>query len=235
MPNFGSKPCSRCIARLGSLQRLNMGFGKNHTVNAEGKARHKSKRSRTGAGAPVPTPCSPRARRFRRARPLSCTPYRTGAADTATPAALPAEIAMQTNDTAQAMQPQPFEVAPASPPPPQPPILPRLPMPNARVRTLGSDCAGWVAARGHLVKWLRRTCLLEGSRVRILCVLVPWKTSPRRAAKKKGTTCQKWAVATARVPVGIVSKTYGLKTRHRDVRPLALRKWLRRTCSTIAD
>ena len=118
MPNFGSKPCSRCIARLGSLQRLNMGFGKNHTGNAGGKARHPIKRSRTDAGAPVPTPCSPRARRFRRARPLSCTPCRAGASDTATPAVQPAENAMQTDDTTQPMQPQPSEVAPASPPPP---------------------------------------------------------------------------------------------------------------------
>ena len=118
MPNFGSKPCSRCIARLGSLQRLNMGFGKNNTINAKGKARHPIKRSRTDAGAPVPTPCSPRARRFRRARPLSCTPYRAGASDTATPAGIPAENAMQTDDTTQPMQPQPSEVAPASPPPP---------------------------------------------------------------------------------------------------------------------
>ena len=118
-------------------------FGRLNTKGPIGRA---GKRSRTGASAPVPTPCSPRARRFRRARPLSCTPYRTGAADTATPAALPAANAMQTDGTAEPMQPQPPEVVPASPPPPQPPILPRLPMPNARVRTLGSDCAGWQAA-----------------------------------------------------------------------------------------
>ena len=95
-----------------------MPFEKNNTVNSDGNARWRIKRSRTGAGAPVPTPCSPRARRFRRARPLSCTPYRAGASDTATPAGIPAENAMQADDTTQPMQPQPSEVAPASPPPP---------------------------------------------------------------------------------------------------------------------
>ena len=95
-----------------------MPFEKNNTVNSDGNARWRSKRSRTDAGAPVPTPCSPRARRFRRARPLSCTPYRAGASDAATPAGIPAENAMQTDGTAQTMQPQPSEVAPASPPPP---------------------------------------------------------------------------------------------------------------------
>ena len=95
-----------------------MPFEKGYDGNKGGDARWRSKRSRTGAGAPVPTPCSPRARRFRRARPLSCTPYRAGASDTATPAVIPAENAMQTDDTTQPMQPQPSEVAPASPPPP---------------------------------------------------------------------------------------------------------------------
>ena len=87
-------------------------------ANTHGSAGRGGRGRRTGAGAPVPTPCSPRARRFRRTRPLSCTPYRAGAADTATVAALPAENAMQTDGTAQTMQPQPSEVAPASPPPP---------------------------------------------------------------------------------------------------------------------
>ena len=80
-----------------------MGFGKNNTINEGGQARHKSKRARTGAGAPVPTPCAPRARRFRRARPLSCAPHRAGATDAATPAGIPAENAMQTDGTAQTM------------------------------------------------------------------------------------------------------------------------------------
>jgi hypothetical protein len=62
------------------------------------------KRSRPDAGAPVPTPRSSRARRFRRTRPLSCTPYRAGAADTATPAVLPAANAMETADFDQSMQ-----------------------------------------------------------------------------------------------------------------------------------
>ena len=44
--------------------------------NRHGKDGRGGKRSRTDAGAPVPTPCSPRARRFRRTRPLSCTPNR---------------------------------------------------------------------------------------------------------------------------------------------------------------
>ena len=65
-------------------------FQKRHKGNDGGRARHSS---RTGAGAPVPTPCSPRARRFRRARPLSCTPCRAGAADTATAAAPAASVA----------------------------------------------------------------------------------------------------------------------------------------------
>ena len=103
------------------------GLPRGHKLNSDGDARWGSKRSRTGAGAPIPTPRSPRARRFRRARPLSCTPYRVGASDTATAAAPLAENAMQTDGTAEPMQPQPSEVAPASPPPPQPPILPRLP------------------------------------------------------------------------------------------------------------
>ena len=97
------------------MGKNNSSFGKGWDG---GPGRAGSKRSRTGAGAPVPTPCSPRARRFRRARPLSCTPYRAGASDTATPAVIPAENAMETDDPAQAMQPQPFKVAPASPPPP---------------------------------------------------------------------------------------------------------------------
>ena len=97
------------------------GFERGNEQSAAGHAARwgtDSKSARTDAGAPVPTPCSPRARRFRRARPLSCTPYRAGASDTATPAVLPAENAMQTDDTTQPMQPQPSEVAPASPPPP---------------------------------------------------------------------------------------------------------------------
>ena len=106
------------------MGKNNSSFGKGWDG---GPGRAGRKRSRTDAGAPVPTPCSPRARRFRRARPLSCTPYRAGAADTATPAVIPAEDAMPTDETTQPMQPQPSEVPPASPPSPQPPILPRLP------------------------------------------------------------------------------------------------------------
>jgi hypothetical protein len=54
--------------------------------------------------------------------------------------------AMQTDDTAQPMQPQPSEVPPASPPPPTHRLRLACLTPNARVRTLGSDCAGWQAA-----------------------------------------------------------------------------------------
>ena len=79
-----------------------MGFGKNHKINAGGQARHQSKRARTDAGAPVPTPRSPRARRFRRIRPLSCTPYRADESDEDTTAAQPDENAMQTEVPAQA-------------------------------------------------------------------------------------------------------------------------------------
>ena len=106
-----------------------MGFGKNHKINAGGQARHQSKRARTDAGAPVPTPRSPRARRFRRTRPLSCTPssYRAGASDAATPAVIPAANAMETDAPAQPMQPQPPEVPPPSSPPP-----PNTPMRMAR-------------------------------------------------------------------------------------------------------
>ena len=118
MPNLDLTPSSTPNVVPRWSPEMSGRFPKGNTVNAKGIARHPIKRSRTDAGAPVPTPCSPRARRFRRARPLSCTPYRAGASDTATPAGIPAENAMQTDDTTQPMQPQPSEVAPASPPPP---------------------------------------------------------------------------------------------------------------------
>ncbi len=91
------------------------GFERGNEQSAAGHAARwgtVSKHARTGAGAPVPTPRSPRARRFRRIRPLSCTPYRAGASDTATPAVLPAANVMETDDTTQPMQPPPPEVLP---------------------------------------------------------------------------------------------------------------------------
>ena len=91
------------------------GFERGNEQSAAGHAARwgtVSKTARTDAGAPVPTPRSARARRFRRARPLSCTPYRAGASDTAIPAALPAANAMETDEPAQSMQPQPPEVLP---------------------------------------------------------------------------------------------------------------------------
>jgi hypothetical protein len=118
LPNSDLGPRSTATStslRSQMSERTGGRFQRRHKGNDGGRARHSS---RTGAGAPVPTPCSPRARRFRRTRPLSCTPYRAGASDTATPAGIPAENAMQTDDTTQPMQPQPSEVAPASPPPP---------------------------------------------------------------------------------------------------------------------
>ena len=48
------------------------GLQKGHTLN---DIRWANKRPRTDAGAPVPTPCSPRACRFRRARPLGGSEY----------------------------------------------------------------------------------------------------------------------------------------------------------------
>ena len=80
--------------------------------NRHGKDGRGGKLRRVDAGAPVPAPRSPRARRFRRARPLSCTPYRAGASDTATPAGIPAANAIETADFDQSMQ----SALPAVPP-----------------------------------------------------------------------------------------------------------------------
>ncbi len=53
---------------------------------------------------------------------------------------------METDDPAQGMQSALPEVAPASPPPPINRFCLGCLTPNARVRTLGSDCAVWQAA-----------------------------------------------------------------------------------------
>ena len=91
-----------------------------------------------------------------------------------------------------------------------------------------------LSTRGHLVKWLRRTRLLGrvtgSSPVRRLYQ----KTSPRRAAKKKGTTRQKWAVANlgARKPRR-VGKSYD-GVRQRTTR-IARERWLRETRYHLAN
>ena len=115
------------------MGKNNSSFGKGWDG---GPGRAGSKRSLTGTGAPVTTPCSPRASRFRRARPLSCTPYRAGAADTATVAAPAASVAaMATAGSHATVRLPALPAPPAGKPPPQLPPPSRFSAPMRTART----------------------------------------------------------------------------------------------------
>jgi hypothetical protein len=124
------------------MGKNNSSFGKGWDG---GPGRAGSKRSRTGAGAPVPTPRSPRARRFRRIRPLSCTPT----------VQVPRIRPLRPLYLLRTQLRLPTSISPCSrrclgfpPHHHDPPATDSasLAYSNARVRTFDSDCAVWQGA-----------------------------------------------------------------------------------------